>query len=357
MAQISLPKYMAAALYKGPRDIQLEEVPTPQVGRGDVLIEVAVCGICGSDVHSYKTGLYIQPDQIMGHEFVGRVVGVGEDVAGLAPGDRVTGFAAGVCGRCRVCREGEAILCADLFENSTGYGRPGGFANYVRIEDAVLGQNVHRIPDHLSDAVAATVEPVSIGITAALKAKVKRGDKVVVLGGGMIGNACLQAARRMGAEAILIEDSQLRLDLARESGADDVFDARSGDALEWVMERFGPTRYHFGRGGSADVVFEAAGSPITIRQSLEMVRPGGTICIVGLPEEEAPIDTTKIVHKSPVIIGSLGGDFAAAIEALDRGEIITSHLVSHQFELGHAAEAFDTQLRAADSFKVMIKGR
>lgn len=357
MAIIHLPKNMAAAVYKSPREIQLEEVPIPGVGPGDVLIEVAICGICGSDVHSYKTGLYIQPNQIMGHEFVGRVVAIGEAVAGLTIGERVTGFAAGVCGRCRVCREGEPILCADLFENSTGYGRPGAFANYVRIEDAVLGQNVHRVPDNISDATAATVEPVAVGVMAVLKAKVKRGDKVVVLGGGMIGNACLQAARRVGAEAVLIEVSPMRLDLARQSGADDVFDARTGDSVEWVIERFGLTRYHFGRGGSADVVFEAAGSPTTIRQSLEMVRPGGTICIVGLPEQEAPIDTTKIVHKLPLIIGSLGGDFAAAVDALANEEIITSHMVSHHFELNDAQDAFNQQLDAETSLKVMIRGR
>jgi threonine dehydrogenase-like Zn-dependent dehydrogenase len=347
---------MRAAVYKGPHDIRLEEVATPRIGADDILIDVATCGICGSDVHSYKTGLYVRPDQIMGHEFMGRVVAIGADVGGLAIGDRVTGFSAGVCGRCRACDEGEHILCADLFENSTGYGRPGAFADYVRIEGARLGQNVHRIPGDLPDAIAATAEPVSIGITAVAKSGVKPGDKVVVLGGGMIGNACLQAARRAGAEAVLIEVSPLRLELARESGADDVFDARSGDALTWVMDRFGVSRYHFGRGGSADVVFEAAGSPVTIRQSLEMVRPGGTICIVGLPEEAAPIDTTKIVHKLPTIIGSLGGDFAAAVAALAAGDIRTDHLVSHSFPLEDARRAFDTQLDAIDSFKVMIHG-
>jgi threonine dehydrogenase-like Zn-dependent dehydrogenase len=114
------------------------------------------------------------------------------------------------------------------------------------------------------------------------------------------------------------------------------------------------SRYHFGRGGSADVVFEAAGSPLTIRQSLEMVRPGGTICIVGLPEEAAPIDTTKIVHKLPTIIGSLGGDFGQAIEALASEEIRTSHLISHRFDLAETRQAFDTQLDSSSSFKVMI---
>lgn len=347
---------MHAAVYQRPRDISFEEVETPQVGPSDVLIKVTVCGICGSDVHSYKTGLYIQARQIMGHEFMGLVVAVGETVKGLSIGDRVTGFSAGVCGRCRACERHDYILCADLFENSTGYGRPGAFAEYVKIENAALGANIHRLPPHLPDTIAATVEPVAVGVTAVAKSGVKRGDKVVVLGGGMIGNACLQAARRVGAEAVMVEVSPMRLALAQESGAgtDDLFDARTGDALEWVIERFGLTRYHFGRGGSADVVFEAAGNPITIRQSLEMVRPGGTICIVGLPEEAAPIDTTKIVHKLPTIIGSLGGDFAQAIDALASEEIRTSHLISHRFGLPEARAAFDTQLDSSSSFKVMI---
>ena len=356
MIDLALPQRMRAAVYNGPHDISLKEVETPRVGAADILIQVTTCGICGSDVHSYKTGLYVQRGQIMGHEFMGRVVAVGEDVKGIGLGDRVTGFSAGVCGRCRACDDGEHILCADLFENSTGYGRPGAFADYVRIENAAPGVNVHRLPDHLPDVIAATVEPVSIGITAVAKSGVKRGDKVVVLVGGMIGNACLQAARRVGAEAVLVEVSPRRLALAEESGADGVFDARTGDALEWVMDRFGVSRYHFGRGGSADVVFEAAGNPITIRQSLEMVRPGGTICIVGLPEEAAPVDTTKIVHKLPTIIGSLGGDFMQAITALAAEEIRTAHLISHQFPLEESRKAFDTQLDALDSFKVMIHG-
>jgi threonine dehydrogenase-like Zn-dependent dehydrogenase len=350
----SISSRMRAAVYQAPRNISFEEVETPRVGPCDVLIRVTVCGICGSDVHSYKTGLYIQARQIMGHEFMGLVAAVGENVKGISIGDRVTGFSAGVCGRCRACDEGNHILCPDLFENSTGYGRPGAFAEYVKIENAALGANIHRLPEHLPDAIAATVEPVAVGLTAVAKSGVKRGDKVVVLGGGMIGNACLQAARRVGAEALMIEVSPMRLALAQESGADGVFDARSGDSLEWVIDRFGVSRYHFGRGGSADVVFEAAGSPITIRQSLEMVRPGGMICIVGLPEEAAPIDTTKIVHKLPTIIGSLGGDFGQAIDALASEEIRTSHLISHRFDLAEARQAFDTQLDSSSSFKVMI---
>jgi threonine dehydrogenase-like Zn-dependent dehydrogenase len=354
MTTHAIPGRMRAAIYEAPRSIRFDEVETPRMSRRDVLIRVTACGICGSDVHSYRTGLYIQDGQIMGHEFMGLVAAVGEDVKGVRPGDRVTGFSAGVCGRCRACDDAQHILCADLFENSTGYGRPGAFAEYVLIEGAVVGQNIHLLPDTLEDVIAATVEPVSVGIEAVEKSRVRPGDKVVVLGGGMIGNACLQAARAAGAEAVLIEVSPLRIALAEESGADGVFDARTGDALEWVMDRFGVSRYHFGRGGSADVVFEAAGSPITIRQSLEMVRPGGTICIVGLPEEAAPIDTTKIVHKLPTIIGSLGGDFAKAITALTSETIRTRHLVSHHFGLEQSRKAFDTQLDATDSFKVMI---
>src|SRR5258708_25443699 len=134
----------------------------------------------------------------MGHEFMGLVAAVGENVKGIPIGYRVTGFSAGVCGRCRACDEGNHILCDDLFENSTGYGRPGAFAEYVKIENAGFGANIHRLPEHLPDAIAATVEPVAVGRTAVAKSGGQRGRNVVVLRGGMNGNVWLQASRRVG---------------------------------------------------------------------------------------------------------------------------------------------------------------
>lgn len=346
---------MKAAVLNGPLDISVKQVPVPQTGPHDVLIKVVNCGICGSDMHSYKTGMYVEVGQIMGHEFMGLISKIGSEVTGLKIGDRVTGFSAGFCGTCEACQRQQYILCANLFRNSTGYGLAGAFAEYVKIENAEVGVNVHKLPDTIDNITGAMVEPISVGVTAAAQAHVKPGDKVVVLGAGMIGNACMQAAKSAGAaQVIVIEVSPKRLEIARMSGADDVFNAGSGDALAWVIEKFGPGPHHYGVGGNADVVFEAAGSPVTILQSFDMVRPGGTICFVGLPEHTAAIDTTKIVHKMPMIVGSLGGDFGASIKELASGKIKAKHLVTHMFSLDEAAEAFSVQMQAGETVKVMI---
>jgi len=350
-----MTKSMRAAVLQSAGVIVVKDIARPDIGPKDVLIRVTNCGICGSDIHSFKTGLYVEAGQVMGHEFVGRVAEIGTQVTGLSTGDRVTGFSAGFCGECDACKAEQFILCAALFQNSTGYGRPGAFADFVKIENAELGGNIHLLPDSIDDTAAAMIEPMSIGVTAVASAGVKQGDKVVVLGCGIIGNACIQAAKAAGASEVLAVDiSPLRLRLARECGADDIFDARDGDALQWVIDRLGAAPYHFNVGGNADVVFEAAGIPLTIQQSLEMVRPGGTICIVGLPEVPAPIDTTKIVHKMPTIIGSLGGDFVATIDKIASGAIDPRPLATHRYSLTDAPAAFAKQLHAEESMKVMI---
>lgn len=346
---------MKAAVYRGPGQISVESVPIPEVGPRDVLIRVRACGICGSDLHSYKAGFYIKPGQIMGHEFMGEIAALGEEVAGLELGERVTGFSINVCGRCYWCSKGQFVLCPDLFKKSTGYGRPGALAEYVLIENAVPGVTVHRLPDEIDDVTGAMVEPVSVGVGAVASAGVKAGDKVIVLGAGMIGNACMQAARAAGAGFVgVTEVSPVRLAAASELGADAVFDASSGDALEWAKSVVGVGPYHFSEGAMADVVIEAAGAVSTIQQSFEMVRSGGTIAFVGLPEQPAPIDTTKIVHKAPRIVGCLGGDFARAIELLASGQIRTASLVTHRYSLDDAPEAFAMQLRADEAIKVMV---
>jgi threonine dehydrogenase-like Zn-dependent dehydrogenase len=345
---------MKAAVYLEPRCLCVEDVPLPEPGPADVLIRVHACGICGSDIHSYKSGMYIQRGQIMGHEFMGVAAIVGKDISGVREGDRLTGFTLGACGQCYWCKRREWALCPNMFKASTGYGRPGAFAEYVLIQNATPGRTLHHIPDTVDDLTGATIEPVGVGIHAVRTADVKPGDKVVVLGAGMIGNACLQAAKAAGASVYVVEVSPERLRLARESGADAVFDAKTADPLEWVKEVVGRGPYHFHEGGMADVVFEAAGAAQTIQNAFEIVRSGGTICFVGLPEGAVPLDTTKIVHKLPRIVGALGSNFRAAIEELKTGRIRTSQLVTHRFPLDEAGAAFETQLRAGETVKVMV---
>lgn len=345
---------MKAAVYVGRRRLEIRDEPKPEITGKDVLIKVSNCGICGSDLHSFKSGMYIEPGQIMGHEFMGIAAAVGREVEGVRVGERVTGFSLGVCGRCYWCQKRQWMLCPEVFKKSTGYGRPGAFAEYVLITNAVKGRSIYCLPDTIDDFTGATIEPVGVGIFSVALAEVKAGDKVVVLGAGMIGNACLQAAKEKGASVYAVEVSPVRLKLAAESGADFVFDARTGDPLEWVKDVVGRGPYHFNEGGMADVVFEAAGVTQTIQQSFEMVRAGGTICFVGLPEHPVPIDTTKIVHKMPRVLGALGGDFIHAIGSLSSGRIRTKGLVTHVFPLEMANEAFETQMRADDTVKVMV---
>ncbi len=351
-----MAREMRAAVFKGPCDIELEMVPVPEIGPRDVLIRVTQSGICGSDLHSYKTGLYISHQQVMGHEFVGLVAEVGAAVDGLAEGDRVTGFYAGVCGECFWCSTGQMILCPALFTNSTGYGLPGAFAEFVAIPSAVIGQNIWRIPDGIDDDTAATSEPVAVALNAIVAAGIKPGDSVVILGAGMIGNASMQAAKIAGASRVgVVEVSNSRLEAARSHGADLVCDARNEVPLEWAKDNFGVGAYHFHEGAMVDVVIECAGSPATISLAFEMVRAGGSIAFVALPKGPELIDISKIVHKLPRVVGSLGGDFDMAIDSLSSGAIHTSDLVTHHFSLEDTNAAFAAQLDVEEAMKVMIK--
>ncbi|WP_083652454.1 zinc-binding dehydrogenase [Bacillus sp. MRMR6] len=347
---------MKAAVYYGARDLKVESVSIPEVGPNDILLKVKYCGICGSDVHSYGTGLYIHKGQIMGHEFSGEVVKTGSNVKGIRVGERGTGFHAGVCGTCYWCQNKQFTLCPDLFNNSTGYGLPGAFAEYVKIPNALPGINFHGIPDEIDDMTAATIEPVSVSAYTVELCQPKAGDQVVVMGAGLIGNVVMQVFKASNAGKVIVtEVSEKRLQAAINSGADTVINAAKENVVERLKDLVGVGKYHFNEGAMADIVVDAAGAPSAVEQSFEIVRSGGTIAFVGLPEKKASIDTTKIVHKMPKIIGALGGNFQAAISLLREGKVKTKRLVSHTFPLEYAREAFETQMNPHESVKVMIE--
>ena len=147
---------MKAAVFRGVQNVQIEEVETPQAGAGDVVVAVRQCGICGSDLHTYLHGSFVEPGQVMGHEFVGEVVATGSDVEGVNVGDRVTASPLVPCGECPRCHEGRFNLCAKAWTQGIAYGRPGAFADMVRIPQAVPGQNLFPLSEDVSDdAVAA----------------------------------------------------------------------------------------------------------------------------------------------------------------------------------------------------------
>jgi threonine dehydrogenase-like Zn-dependent dehydrogenase len=353
-------KKMKAAVFYGPRDLRVEMVPIPKAGPKDVLIKVKACGICGSDLHSYKLGLFIEPGQIMGHEYIGEVVEVGTEVEGVSVGERVTAQGTTPCGKCFWCKRQEYGFCPDVFHTLIGYGRSGAFAEYVLMENPIVGQTLFIFPDSIDDETGATAEPFSVGVSAAEHTGIKAGDKVVVLGAGVIGIGCMQAAKAAGATVLITDVSEKRLALAKKLGADDTFNVTKGNPLDWVKEKFGVGPYHFHEGekagGMADVVIDAAGVPATAQQAIDMVRSGGSICIVASAEEPAPVSTFAINMKGIRWLPGLGGaGIGSAIPLLADGRMKSRELISHRFSIDHIQEAFETQLNADESMKVLIK--
>jgi len=351
-----LRKQMKAAVYKGPKEIQLEMVDIPEVGSNDVLLKIRAVGICGSDMHTYQTGLYSFPNQIMGHEFCGEVVEKGKDVSGIQIGERFTGFTVSFCGNCYWCKRGENRLCPQLFESYSGYGKPGAMAEYLLIENAKLNENIFKIPDNLSDEVAATAEPLGTAIYTMYRTKPTPQDQVVVIGAGMIGNLIAQVMKTIPvAKVIVTEVSKTRLKMAKEMGADVVIDAATENILAVIQEHTGIGKHHFGEGGMADIVIDAAGAPVTLTQSLEFVRSKGTVGLIAFPEKHPTIDSSKIIQKDIRMVGIMGSIIPKGLEYLDKGLVKTEALITHRFSLDNVTDAFHTMANDPAAVKVMIK--
>jgi threonine dehydrogenase-like Zn-dependent dehydrogenase len=340
---------MKAAVYHEPYRLQVEDIPDPQAGPDDVVVKVHACGICGSDLHGYRAGLWVEPGEVMGHEWAGEVVDVGANVTYLQTGDRVAvGDFHGAGGGGK----------------SVGYGLPGAYAEYVRIPHAEVPGRVGKIPPELDYDEAAALEPIRCGLHAAKLANPEVNDWAVVIGAGMIGLACMQALRvRSSCRVIAVDLSPRRLELARELGAQLTIDARKEDALAKVKEITGEGHYRWGaqahgrwsRGAQADVVVEAAGTATTLKQALEMVRHGGTVIQIALFEQDVELDPTIITQKQVRLQGCAGGErFGLAADLVRTGRIRVKPFITHHFPLAKVTEAFETQLRPDVSGKVIV---
>src|SRR4030088_2361483 len=172
---------MKAAVFRGVRNIQVEDVARPEAGPEDVVVAVRACGICGSDLHTYLHGSFVEPGQVMGHEFVGEVVQAGAAVTGIAVGDRVTASPLVPCMECARCREGRYNLCAKAWTQGIAYGRPGAFAEFVRIPGAVVGENVFTLGEGVSNDAGALTEPLAVAVHAVKLAEPVHGETALVL--------------------------------------------------------------------------------------------------------------------------------------------------------------------------------
>jgi 2-desacetyl-2-hydroxyethyl bacteriochlorophyllide A dehydrogenase len=340
---------MKAAVYKGIEDVRVEDVPEPQPAADEVVVEVSACGICGSDLHTYLHGSFVEPGQVMGHEFSGRVVAAGGEVQGIAVGDRVTAVPIVPCGQCARCAEGRYNLCGVAWTTGIAYGKPGAFAERVRIPQAVLGENVFKLGDEIGDEAGATVEPLAVAAHAVKLAPDVEGATALVLGLGTIGQQVVQVLRAKGARRVLgVDLSQLRLDAARELGAEAI-DGSAGieQALAGAI----------GDGEEIDVVFECSGVPALATAALDTIRAGGTIVVLALYDDPVTFNPTSLVQKELRLQGSIaytGEDFAEAIELLRSGAARADTLITQRERLDDIAEAFRVQLEKDRSLKVLV---
>jgi len=305
-----------------------DDMPRPTPGPGEVLISIAACGICGSDVHGYdgSSGRRIPP-LVMGHEASGRVAGVGEGVRQFVVGDRVTFDSTVYCGECEYCCVGEMNLCDNrqVVGVSCGdYRRHGAFAEYVVVPERI----VYRLPDELAFAEAAMLEAVSVGLHAVREAGLKGGETALVIGAGMIGLLTLQAARAGGCSRVFVADiDPSRLDLARSMGADEVIQTSrtggSGQALEAEAQRLTG-------GKGVDVVFEAVGRNETVAGAIDSVRKGGTVVLIGNITPEVKLPLQKVVSRQIRLQGTAAssGEYPQAIELMRTGAIRVGPLIT-----------------------------
>jgi L-iditol 2-dehydrogenase len=327
---------MKALLLKEYKQLEVTEMPTPEIGPEEVLVRVRACGICGSDVHGFDGGSGRRvPPLIMGHEASGEVTAVGENVTRFKAGDRVTFDSTVYCGKCWFCRRGENNLCdnRNVLGVSTGeYRRHGAFAEFVAVPQHI----VYPLPDNLSFEEAALIESVSIAFHAVRRTPIQLGDTAVVVGTGMIGSLVIQSLRAVGCDRIIAVDiDDYKLERALEFGADEGLNSKKVDIAAEVAARTD------GRG--ADVAFEVVGATAPLQTAISAVRKGGSVTLVGnlTPNVELPVQ--NVVTREITLYGSCSsaGEYPACIAMMARGAINVKPLISVTATLEQGPEWFD----------------
>jgi L-iditol 2-dehydrogenase len=340
---------MKALLLSRYKHLEIADLPDPTPDHGEVLVSVAACGICGSDVHGYdgSSGRRIPPI-VMGHEAAGTIAALGAGVTGFAEGDRVTFDSTIFCGACDNCRRGDVNLCDHrqvLGVSCAEFRRPGAFAEYVAVPSRIL----YRLPKNLSFTEAAMLEAVSVALHGVSLAQVSEGSTALVLGAGMIGLLTLQALRAAGCTRIFVADlDSTRLKLAQDVGATAVLSS-DGDVVEQVMQLTG--------GAGVDLAIEAVGRNETVKASIESVRKGGTVVLVGNVSPEVTLPLQKVVTRQIRLQGSCAsaGEYPRAIELLANGAIKVAPLITAVAPLEDGARWFERlHAREPNLMKVIL---
>ena len=344
---------MNALILSEYRQFTIEDVPLPVCGPKDVLVQVAACGICGSDVHGFdgSSGRRIPPI-VMGHEAAGIVAAVGPEVRSVAAGDRVTFDSTVYCAQCEFCLRGEVNLCEnrEVVGVSCGeFRRAGAFAEYIAVPEYI----VYRLPPSLSFADAAMLEAVSVALHAVKLSRIEDGETVLVIGAGMIGLLILQAVRAAGCSRVFVADvDATRLKMAATLGADETLLGSEADVIREVL------RLTDGRG--VDVVLEAVGRNETVATAIDCVRKGGAVTLVGNIVPQVSIALQKVVSRQMRLQGSCAsaGEYPEAMELVSSGKIKVAPLISVIAPLRDGPEWFERlYAREPNLMKVILDPR
>lgn len=342
---------LTAILY-GINDIRLEQTPIEEPDQDEVLLQMGCVGICGSDVHYLVHGrigdFVVNKPMIIGHEAAGVVVKLGKNVKNLKVGDRVAIEPGVSCRTCTFCKTGRYNLCKDMVFCAT----PPVHGNLRRFYKHAA-DFCFKLPDHVSLAEGALLEPLSVGVHACKRANIGISSKVLILGAGPIGLVTLLVAKAMGANKIVITDlAQNRLDVAKKLGADATFlvknDLKENELVEKIHELFD--------GEEPDKTIDASGAQSSIRLAILATKSGGVAVFVGMGEAEIKIPLIHALVREVDIRGVFryANDYADALDLLASGKIDVKPLITHNYKIEDTVEAFETSKSGQGVIKVMI---
>ena len=349
-----VPRTMQAGVYREQGVVRVEEVPVPEVHEGEVLIKVAACGICGTDIKKIFQR-YVEPPQILGHELAGTVVAVGAGVRKFKLGDRVMSFHHIPCGRCFFCEKRLFSQCQQYKSTGlTGGFTPngGGFAQYVKAMPWVAAGGIVPLPDEVSFEEATFIEPINTIVKAVQKARVAAGETVLIAGCGPIGLQLLMVAKEVGARIFTSDPMRPRRAKSLALGAVECFDPTNGKLVEQIRGRT--------EGRGADAVLVAVAHPSVVVDALAAARPGGRVLLFAANDPvtriEFPASAVGIDEKE--ILGS----YSAAVDIQDMAaelvlgkKLPVMEIVTHRFPLARIQEALDLAAQPTDeSLKILV---
>jgi len=349
-----IPKTMRAGVYRDKGIVRVEEVPVPEVGANEVLIKVAACGICGTDIKKIFHR-YVEPPQILGHELAGTVVAVGPALARFKPGDRVMSFHHIPCGKCFYCERRLFSQCKQYKTTGLTAGftpNGGGFAEYVKAMPWVAERGIIPLPDNVSFEEATFIEPINTIVKAVQKARVSADEAVLIAGCGPIGLQLLMVAKHFGARIFTSDPISQRRQKSLALGAVESFDPTSGKLVAEVKSRT--------EGRGADAVLVAVAHPAVVEEALAAARPGGRVLLFAANDPVTRIEfaASAVGIDEKEILGS----YSAAVDIQQMAaDLVLSRklpvmdIVTHRFPLARIQEALELAARpTVDSLKVLI---